>query len=417
LSNLQNIPDAATGGNATTSAGQVLKIGAYMQFFYGFAMPNPGKVGSSFQNLYKAQCFVAGTPLLTPTGSKLIDEFVRGDVLLSRDENAVDGVVEPKVVEEVFSSFGKIVQLHVGGRVIGTTVAHPFWVQGKGWRPARELFSGDRLFGHDGQTAVVDKVVDVDQWATVYNLKVADFHTYFVGCQEWGFSVWAHNASWVELTAANATATEKALVDTGKKWYKVETPTGTKYFNESQIDKANALVKELNAAPANPAVGEVAPAKVVDPHLDANILIALSDPKNVNHAAALKFVTDNQAAGLSASVQAIREMLAKPGIAPDAFKQLQKAYGIKAIPYLPKQLNDTAARLQAAFTDGRVLRDADARVAANAYLRGEKLGTADLQFYKRAKDLGLDVEFVGSDPGALAKAANYVPNTVTIPPP
>jgi hypothetical protein len=23
---------------------------------------------------------------------------------------------------------------------------------------------------------------------------VADFHTYFVGCQEWGFSVWAHNS-------------------------------------------------------------------------------------------------------------------------------------------------------------------------------------------------------------------------------
>ena len=24
---------------------------------------------------------------------------------------------------------------------------------------------------------------------------VADFHTYFVGCEEWGFAVWAHNKS------------------------------------------------------------------------------------------------------------------------------------------------------------------------------------------------------------------------------
>ena len=24
-------------------------------------------------------------------------------------------------------------------------------------------------------------------------MRIADFHTYFVGCQEWGFSVWAHN--------------------------------------------------------------------------------------------------------------------------------------------------------------------------------------------------------------------------------
>src|SRR5262249_50675989 len=27
-----------------------------------------------------------------------------------------------------------------------------------------------------------------------YNLQVEDYHTYFVGCPYWGFSVWAHNA-------------------------------------------------------------------------------------------------------------------------------------------------------------------------------------------------------------------------------
>jgi hypothetical protein len=32
---------------------------------------------------------------------------------------------------------------------------------------------------------------------------VADYHTYFVGCQEWGFSVWAHNASCDLLEAIN----------------------------------------------------------------------------------------------------------------------------------------------------------------------------------------------------------------------
>ena len=29
--------------------------------------------------------------------------------------------------------------------------------------------------------------------AAVYNLRVAEHHTYFVGSREWGFSVWAHN--------------------------------------------------------------------------------------------------------------------------------------------------------------------------------------------------------------------------------
>jgi len=30
-------------------------------------------------------------------------------------------------------------------------------------------------------------------WETVCNFRIAEFHTYFVGCDEWGFSVWAHN--------------------------------------------------------------------------------------------------------------------------------------------------------------------------------------------------------------------------------
>jgi hypothetical protein len=40
----------------------------------------------------------------------------------------------------------------------------------------------------------VDGVKETGTWETVYNLRIADYHTYFVGCDEWGFSVWAHNA-------------------------------------------------------------------------------------------------------------------------------------------------------------------------------------------------------------------------------
>ncbi|MEZ6143345.1 MAG: hypothetical protein R3B84_22485 [Zavarzinella sp.] len=32
------------------------------------------------------------------------------------------------------------------------------------------------------------------EWETVYNLRIADHHTYFVGDETWGFSAWAHNA-------------------------------------------------------------------------------------------------------------------------------------------------------------------------------------------------------------------------------
>jgi intein/homing endonuclease len=85
--------------------------------------------------------------------------------------------------------------LHVGGQVIRTTPEHPFWVQGEGWLPAGQLRVGDLLVGHDGRWVEVEDVLDTGEYETVYNLRIADYHTYFVGTPEWGFSVWAHNQS------------------------------------------------------------------------------------------------------------------------------------------------------------------------------------------------------------------------------
>ena len=46
----------------------------------------------------------------------------------------------------------------------------------------------------DGQLLSLDSIEMTDKLQTVYNMRIADYHTYFVGCDEWGFSVWAHNA-------------------------------------------------------------------------------------------------------------------------------------------------------------------------------------------------------------------------------
>jgi hypothetical protein len=49
----------------------------------------------------------------------------------------------------------------------------------------------------------VESVRDAGEVCTVYNIRVADCHTYFVGCDEWGFSVWAHNAQCAEVVFEN----------------------------------------------------------------------------------------------------------------------------------------------------------------------------------------------------------------------
>jgi RHS repeat-associated protein/uncharacterized repeat protein (TIGR01451 family) len=142
----------------------------------------------------KGACFAAGTPLLTPEGSKPIEQFREGDLVLSRDESDPEGVVQAKAVQEVFADEACVLELHVGGRAIRTTAEHPFWAVGKGWLPASSLVQGDLLLTADGGHVAVEQVAQTLERVRVYNLRVADFHTYFVGCDEWGFSVWAHNA-------------------------------------------------------------------------------------------------------------------------------------------------------------------------------------------------------------------------------
>jgi RHS repeat-associated protein len=139
-------------------------------------------------------CFAAGTPLRTPEGDKRIEEFRPGDLVLSRDENNPEGTVEAKRVEAVFLGSGRLVELEVGGQVVRTTPWHPFWVCGKGWRGAVELEAKDLLLGADGERVAVEGVRETFEDVPVYNLRVADWHTYFVGSAAWGFSVWAHNS-------------------------------------------------------------------------------------------------------------------------------------------------------------------------------------------------------------------------------
>ncbi len=139
-------------------------------------------------------CFVADTPLLTPNGHKLIQDFKVGDLITSRPEHDPDAPLEVQRVEEIFVRTAPILNLHINGKVIQTTKEHPFWVAGKGWIDARDLQPGDLLSSHDGRWIPVEEVFDTGEWQTVYNLQVSDYHTYFVGSEEWAFTVWAHNA-------------------------------------------------------------------------------------------------------------------------------------------------------------------------------------------------------------------------------
>ena len=65
---------------------------------------------------------------------------------------------------------------------------HRFWCEGE-WKSAGTLEEGDILTLADGSEAIVTKVTFEETHTTVYNMEVADYHTYYVGED----SVWVHN--------------------------------------------------------------------------------------------------------------------------------------------------------------------------------------------------------------------------------
>ena len=198
------------GGGAVGYAATGTMDGALMGASMGQA------IGGAFAN-FAVACFTAGTPLVVDMegNSRPIDEIEVGDFVLARSEFDPDGPLELKRVEEKFVRTAVVMELVVHGQSIKTTAEHPFYVPAQGkFVAAGELQVGEQLVGHAGKLVEIESIGSTDEVTTVYNLRVADFHTYFVGGGLWGFDVWVHNASY-SLRAEYLGATPGKYSSTG----------------------------------------------------------------------------------------------------------------------------------------------------------------------------------------------------------
>jgi hypothetical protein len=178
----------AVGGAAWAATGSLDK-GLFAASFGQMA-------GGMFAN-FAVACFTAGTPLVVDFegGSRPIEEIEVGDYVLARSEFDPDGPLELKRVEEKFIRTALVMELVVQDQLIKTTAEHPFYVPARqAFVPAGELKAGDQLVSHDGRLIQIASVCSTEAVSTVYNLRVADHHTYFVGGSIWGWDVWVHNA-------------------------------------------------------------------------------------------------------------------------------------------------------------------------------------------------------------------------------
>ena len=134
-------------------------------------------------------CFIAGTPIQTPSGDRSIETIMPGDYVYSYDKESQQIVVG--VVDDVMKrNVDEINHLTLSnGTILSVTRDHPFYLPDVDeWVPVAQLKVGDRLarirddFNLD-DTISVAKIEIVRSQAgadkIVYNFKVREYMTSF----------------------------------------------------------------------------------------------------------------------------------------------------------------------------------------------------------------------------------------------
>jgi Pretoxin HINT domain/HNH endonuclease len=141
-------------------------------------------------------CFVAGTMVWTTEGQRPIETVQIGDRVLARSE--ATGALAWREVMRTYERFDKpILALNLEADVgvaehLEVTSEHPFWARGRGWVGAGELLPGEQVLSAGRAWLRVGAATWVQGRHTVYNLEVAEDHSYAVG----RFGAWVHNATY-----------------------------------------------------------------------------------------------------------------------------------------------------------------------------------------------------------------------------
>ncbi len=136
-----------------------------------------------FESMRRSSCLVAGTPVWTESGVTKIEELRAGDRVLAQDPDSGELTYKP-VLRTTRRDPVDTLRIDAGkGGSLTCSGGHLFWVSGKGWVRARVMEPGMLLHTLDGPQEVLS--VQKALQAEVFNLIVADFHSYFVADGRW----------------------------------------------------------------------------------------------------------------------------------------------------------------------------------------------------------------------------------------
>lgn len=168
---------------------------AYASGNKAMSMAQVANLVSIILAMFNPTCFTADTLVYTEDGQVCIEDVQVGDKVWAY--NYETGEIELKEVLNVWvKETDELIHVTTSdGETIDTTSNHPFWVEDEGWVAAGDLDVGDELTTTDGrQVEITD--IEIEKLAepiVVYNLEVADDHTYFIG----EYEVLVHNDCYI----------------------------------------------------------------------------------------------------------------------------------------------------------------------------------------------------------------------------
>lgn len=128
----------------------------------------------------KNPCFVPGTLVHTPVGTRKIEELDEGEQVLVWDFEKEAVTCRP--VAQVSRSWtAHLLKICIEGEAIVSTRLHRFWNgREREWTQARRLWMGDLLMAPNGQPVVFSTELFACSSPT-FNLEVEGIHNYLVG--------------------------------------------------------------------------------------------------------------------------------------------------------------------------------------------------------------------------------------------
>lgn len=126
-------------------------------------------------------CFISGTKVWTPDGTKNIEDIEIGDTILAWND-LTEEVIETKVLNTIAEVVTSVYRISVGKDTLEVTGKHRMYLPSEErYEAVENLTAGDELLDVNGNTVRIKAIGQTEGVYEVHNIEVDTYSNYFVG--------------------------------------------------------------------------------------------------------------------------------------------------------------------------------------------------------------------------------------------